>query len=75
MGQILKAIDVKLEGQFQLPIGKTASRPANKGNLTSAAPKAHIVENTPEFAVIEITCSCGIKTSVKCQYSNTKPVT
>ena len=73
MGRILKARNIKLEGKLQLDIGKPTSKTANKGNLATVPPKASIVESTPEFAVIEITCSCGTKTSVKCKYSNTKP--
>jgi len=29
----------------------------------------NIVENQPEFAVIEITCSCGTKTYIRCEYA------
>jgi hypothetical protein len=31
--------------------------------------KARIVEQTPQFAVIEINCSCGTKTYLRCEYA------
>jgi hypothetical protein len=36
------------------------------------APQARIVENHPKFADIEITCSCGTKTYVRCEYIDTQ---
>ena len=34
-----------------------------------ACQQARIVESNDEYAVIEIVCSCGRKTSVQCNYS------
>jgi len=68
-GRILKADDIKLEGQFHLDIAQT--RPGlQKGNsAVLSTPQAVIVENHPEFAVIEVTCCCGSKTHIRCDYA------
>jgi hypothetical protein len=73
-GNILKGHDVKLEGQFHLDVGPVQP-PTGGKNATSpalAAPKVRIVENQPEFAVIEVTCCCGMKTNLKCEYAGSK---
>jgi len=67
-GHILKGNDVKLEGQFHLDLGQTAPLQAKEKSMASVTPQAQIVENYPEFAVIEITCCCGTKTHLRCEY-------
>ena len=70
-GHILKGDDVKLEGKFHLDVAQTQS-PTGGPKEKSAAlatPQARIAENHPEFAVIEITCCCGKKTHLKCEYA------
>lgn len=68
-GQILKGDSVRFEGQFHLDMVKSGhSLPEDKRSALSK-PQAHIIENNPEFAVIEITCSCGTKTRVKCEHA------
>ncbi|GAJ11458.1 unnamed protein product, partial [marine sediment metagenome] len=62
LGHILKSNDVKLEGQLHLNLDQIESA---RGGANS---QVRIVENHPEFAVIEITCSCGTKTRLKCEY-------
>jgi hypothetical protein len=70
VGRVLKSDKVKLEGKFQLKIDADASPTANSGGANGAALQANIVENTAEYAIIEVICSCGSKTRVKCQYNN-----
>ncbi len=71
-GHILKRSNVKLEGRFHLDAGEIAPGPAKGKDGASATPQVNIVENQPEFAVIEITCSCGTKTYVRCEYAAAK---
>ena len=66
-GHILKSNNVKLEGQIQLDGAQIAAVPS-RGKDASSAAQACIVESHPEFAVIEITCCCGTKTLLKCEY-------
>jgi hypothetical protein len=73
VGHILKGEEVKLEGQFHLDAaqaGTTMARP-NENRILRATPQVRIVQNHPEFVVIEVTCSCGTKMNVKCEYADT----
>jgi len=70
VGRVLKSSKVKLEGKFQLKIDAGTTATASTGSANSAALQVNIVENTAEFAIIEVTCGCGSKTRVKCQYNN-----
>ncbi len=69
-GRILKRDDVKLEGRFHLDAGQSAPLASEQQNKADTAPETRIVENHPEFAVVEVTCSCGTKTQIKCEYTN-----
>lgn len=71
-GNILKSSDVKIEGQFHLSQTQPTKNPTSEKNVTSSITKVNIVENHPQYAVLEITCSCGAKTHVKCQYDDLK---
>jgi len=72
-GRIIKADSVRLQGKIQLAAasGKTV---LTKGKNAVLVPlQAHIVETSPEYAVIEVTCSCGAKTYLKCEYASAQP--
>ena len=68
-GRILKSNDVKLEGQFHLDVVKAGLDSPKQQVAASSAPKVRILENHPEYAVIEVTCSCGTRMSLKCEYA------
>jgi hypothetical protein len=67
-GRILKSNNVKLEGQFRLDAGPGVKCPSNERNAALAPAQVRIVENQPEFAVVEVTCCCGAKTLIRCEY-------
>jgi hypothetical protein len=68
--RILKESDIKLEGQFHFDqASQCAKSPSKEKNSISQVTKVSIVENHPQYAVLEIICSCGAKTHVKCQYN------
>jgi hypothetical protein len=69
--RILKKDNVKLEGRFHLDLAKAgSSRDGPKQrSAASSAPQARIVESHPEFAVIEVICSCGTGTLLRCEYA------
>ena len=69
--RILKSDNVKLEGQFRLDLAQAgfAKDPTKQKSAASAAPQARVVENHPEFAVIEVICSCGTGTYLRCEYT------
>ena len=70
IGHVLKSNEVKFEGQFHLDAGQTAPGSTKGKNVGSVTPQVRIAENQSEFAVIEITCSCGTKTHVRCEYAD-----
>jgi hypothetical protein len=65
-GRILKKQDVELQGQYRLDVGQAGSLPAETGSVPK---QARILENHPEYAVIEVTCSCGTKMVLRCEYA------
>ena len=68
-GRILKSNDVKLEGQFHLDAANVGLDSPKQQVTPLSAPQVRILENHPEYAVIEVTCSCGTKMSLKCEYA------
>jgi len=68
--RILKSNDVRLEGQFRLDLGQGVPSSVNKGSVTSAKPQVRIMESHPEFTILEVICGCGVKTHIRCEYTN-----
>ena len=68
-GRILKESDVQLEGQFTIDIVQPEPGQPKQPGAVLAEPKVRIVESQPEFAVIEITCSCGTGMFLRCEYA------
>ena len=70
--RILKNDEVKFEGRVQLNmIQPQVTKGGLKGaNSASTAQQVRILENHPEFAVIEVICGCGARTHVRCEYAN-----
>jgi len=71
-GHVLKANDVKLEGRLHLDLANTPGKLAKDKNTILPAPEVCIAENQQEFAVIEVTCWCGRKIYLKCEYSGSE---
>lgn len=69
-GHILKSENIKVQGHFRLDLGQPGTSSVKNNNKTHNTAQAKIVETNPEFAVLEITCSCGTKTHVRCEYNN-----
>ncbi len=72
-GHILKDSEVNLEGRLHLDLLQDRTGPATKQNIPLASPQVVIVEKQPEFTVIEVTCSCGSKLQLKCEYASDNP--
>jgi len=70
-GRILKSEDVELEGQYLLDVAqiKGASGEPKKQNAAPVTPQVRILETHPEYAVMEVTCSCGTKMCLRCEYA------
>lgn len=67
-GRILRGKNVKLAGSIRLDVNQTMPCAAGDKHRIVASPQVRIVENHPEYAIIELTCGCGAKTSVRCDY-------
>jgi len=72
---ILKSSDVKVEGEYRLEIAPPTEQPPRLPSRTGAATQVRIVENHPEYAIIEFTCACGNKSHIKCQYDQNQSTT
>jgi len=70
-GQILKSEDFELEGQFHLDLARAGLDLPRRTAAASSEPQVRILENHPEYAIIEVICSCGARISVRCEYANT----
>lgn len=70
VGHILKSDEVNFEGTVQLGMPQAKIGQQGNGRSGSAAQQVHIVETHPEFAVIEVICSCGARTYIRCEYAN-----
>jgi hypothetical protein len=67
--KIIKQDDIELSGSLQLNCPTVPNAPARQQvNQVVTKPQVQIVEKTNEFAVIQVTCSCGKTTNVKCEY-------
>jgi len=71
-GRIIKASNVRMDGHFRISTGGTSSGTTGKAAPASpgAALQVNIVETQADYAVLEVTCSCGTKTHIKCEYGN-----
>ena len=71
-GRILKSDQVTLEGRLRLDLPHIQPDLPKGTTAASVTQQARIAENHPEFAVIEIICSCGRRTYLKCKYTDSE---
>ena len=69
MRHVLKANEVQFAGPLRLPLDPTAPLETGRPALTSEPAHIRITENHPEYALVEVTCSCGKTTLVRCDYA------
>ena len=70
-GQIFKSDKVKFEGRFLLDAVQAGSNLPKQQVAVSSEPQVRILENHEQYAVIEVICSCGTRTSLRCEYAGT----
>lgn len=73
-GRILKSDDVELEGLFHLDLARVESagcRPQRAGKAL-AEPQVRVVEKHPEYAIIQVTCTCGTGMRLRCEYAGAR---
>jgi len=70
-GKVLKSSEVEVEGKFSLDLAGVVTPGPNARNQTKAPDtpaKVMVLENQKDYAVMEVTCSCGRKTVIRCDY-------
>jgi len=68
-GHILKSDQVKLEGKIQIGIQQVDLEQIEKTERSGTIHQVQIVENHPDFAVVQIVCSCGARALLRCEYA------
>ena len=71
--RVLKAAQVALSDPLRLSLDPAAPAGGEAAQPGAAAPRVRLVQNHPEYAVIEVTCSCGKTTQVRCDYAAAAP--
>lgn len=71
LSPIIKSSDVNISGTFQLQLdgGACNSENAASPGSHSKPASARIVETSDTFATIELVCSCGTVSQIKCNYN------
>ena len=72
--KILKAEQVVINGSVRLEIGGGApvrTEPsAQAGTFADVPQEARIIERNNEYVIIEVTCGCGRKSHVQCNFGD-----
>jgi hypothetical protein len=72
--RVLKSDDVEVDGRLHLDLGGAVPPTQNGRNVAVGKQSVRILENQNEYAVMEVTCSCGRKTIIRCDYAGaTRP--
>jgi hypothetical protein len=69
MRRVLKADEVAVEGPLQLSIDPLTLPGGENPSSASAEARARIVQSHAQYAVIELTCPCGKKSYLRCDYA------
>ena len=67
MAHILRGDEVEIEGHYDLGAGKLRSDTAESAQFDSTD-QVRIVENCPEYTILEIRCACGKTSYIRCEH-------
>ena len=67
--RVLKAHQVQSAGSFRLELEPGTGMPPDATPPQATPARIRIAENHPQFALLEVTCSCGKTTFVRCEYA------
>ncbi len=71
---VIKHDEVRIAGKVRLDSGMTRSVDSsptgqvNRAVESAGAASARIVKAAPDHVMIEVTCACGAKTMLRCDY-------
>ena len=70
-GRILRSEEVILDGQYRLNMGRIEidRDESLKRDTVTAPTRASILEDHPEYAVLEVRCACGATIYLRCDYA------
>ena len=75
--QVIKQNEIEVSGTVRLSpffggSAMTSRMPSRMpvGGGPGTAQQARIIESNSEYAILEITCSCGCKSHIQCNYGN-----
>jgi hypothetical protein len=71
--RILKAGEVALAAPLCLSLDPVAGPHGADAPCAAGAASVRIAENHPDGAVIEVTCTCGRTTYIRCNYGAANP--
>ncbi len=71
--RILKADQVTFDDPLALGLDASVQRPNVGTACTSSGPSVRIAQNHPQYAIIEVTCTCGETTYIRCEYAAANP--
>jgi len=71
LSPIIKSSDINISGTYQLALdgGGCDSNHSVSPNPNSRPASARIVETSDTYAMIELVCSCGTVSQIKCNYN------
>ncbi len=67
--QVLKAAEVALNSPIRMSLDPSAMAEGAASPSSPTASGVRIVQNHPEYVVIEVTCPCGRTTQIRCDYA------
>ena len=67
MAHILRGDEVEIDGHYDLGASKHGLDTA-EGVQIDNANQVRIVENCPQYTIIEITCPCGKTSYIRCEH-------
>jgi hypothetical protein len=69
MGHVLKANRVRLKEPLRLSIDSTGHAGRAVSHQPGTPSRVRIAQSNTEFAVLEVTCACGMVIHVRCDYA------
>lgn len=67
MQRVIKAENAKIDGQVSLEL-KTAPASSSRQAGPACQNEAKIIEKNSQYMIVEITCTCGKKTLLRCEF-------
>jgi len=68
--KVIRCDETVTDDPFHFQIGHCGAPSQPNQALSAVTPQVRVAENVGEYVVLEIVCSCGMKSYVKCEYAN-----